>query len=509
MPEELKRDLDLLLLTAIGVGAMVGSGVYTLPGLVASVSGPLSVLAVLLMSAITGLFVYILAELGKELPTSGALYYFARGTFGDLAGFITGFSFYVSCFVGTAAIIYAFVLYASYFLKDLASGLTLTPLGTALALVLLAAVTAVNVVGVKHGALLNLALTVLRVVPLLLFVAVGLLSFKPANLEQPAPYGYGGLALAVAFGFWMFVGFESLVLVGDEVRRPSETIVKSALVTVLTVSALYTLLIASFTGSISWAGLGLREGDWQALSSLSSPLADAARALGHEWLAWVMVLGAAISSAGCFSDWVLLQARVAYALAREGHLWGKLSYVHPRFRTPAAALLFSSLLTGVVIALVPSFPSVILIAMIAEFVPYGVSALSLAASRAGLAPKVLGLAGLTLASLYVYWACWPWTLTGAAVALAGLGVYLAVRGGGAAGELGRSSWYIAYLLGLAALSLLGDQTFTYNNFLPVSPLDILRTPLDIAAVAAFSAVIFAWAMLAGRPKTTPTGAVRG
>uniref|UniRef100_A0A7C3SLA3 Amino acid permease n=1 Tax=Thermofilum pendens TaxID=2269 RepID=A0A7C3SLA3_THEPE len=233
MPEELKRDLGLLLLTGIGVGAMVGSGVYALPGLVASVSGPLSILAVLAMSAITGLFVYILAELGRELPRSGALYYFARESFGDLAGFITGFSFYVSCFVGTAAIIYSFVLYASFFAEGLAVGLTLTPLGTALALLLLAVVTAVNVLGVKHGALLNLALTVLRVIPLLLFIGVGLLSLRPANLEPLAPYGYGSIALAIAFGFWMFVGFESLVLVGDEVRRPAETIRKSALATVL------------------------------------------------------------------------------------------------------------------------------------------------------------------------------------------------------------------------------------------------------------------------------------
>jgi len=287
------------------------------------------------------------------------------------------------------------------------------------------------------------------------------------------------------------------------VEKPAETIAKSALATVLAVSTLYTLLIASFVGSIDWAGLGLEEGDWQALSSLSSPLADAARALGHEWLAWAMVLGAALSSAGCFSDWVLLQARVAYALAREGRLWGRLSHVHPRYRTPAAALLFSSLLTGVVIALVPSFPSVILIAMIAEFIPYGVSALSLAASRAGLAPKLLGLAGLTLASLYVYWACWPWTLTGAAVALASLGIYLATGGSELAAELRRSSWYIAYLLGLAALSLLGDETFTYNNFLPVSPLNALRTPLDAAAAVALSSAIFAWAMLAGKPRASP------
>ena len=256
MPEELKRDLDLLLLTAIGVGAMVGSGIYTLPGLVASVSGPLSILAVLAMSAITGLFVYILVELGREFPRSGALYYFARESFGELAGFITGFSFYVSCFVGTAAIIYSFVLYASFF----AEGLTLTPLGTAVALLLLAAVTAVNVLGVKHGALLNLALTVLRAAPLLLFTAVGLLSLKLANLEPLAPYGYGSIALAIAFGFWMFVGFESIVLVGDEVKRPAETIARSALATVLIVSALYTLLIASFVGSVDLGRAGPRGG---------------------------------------------------------------------------------------------------------------------------------------------------------------------------------------------------------------------------------------------------------
>ncbi|MEM4854759.1 MAG: hypothetical protein QXE75_05000, partial [Sulfolobales archaeon] len=91
-----------------------------------------------------------------------------------------------------------------------------------------------------------------------------------------------------------------------------------------------------------------------------------------------MFIGVIASTAGCSADWVLLQARVAFAMAREGKLWKALAKVHPRYGTPYIALVFSSLLTAIVMVLVPSFPNVILIAMIAEFVPYAISALSLA-----------------------------------------------------------------------------------------------------------------------------------
>jgi hypothetical protein len=158
------------------------------------------------------------------------------------------------------------------------------------------------------------------------------------------------------------------------------------------------------------------------------------------------------------------------------------------------ALILSSILTGLVIILVPSFPNVVLIAMIAEFVPYAISALSLAVIKEKKSYKVLGLAGFILGSLYIYWACWPWTLTGTLLAISSLALYLIHGPGNKLDELKKTAWYFAYLLGLTILSLVGDETFTYNNFLPISPLNIFKTPLDILAVSIFATAIYMWAL---------------
>jgi len=150
-----------------------------------------------------------------------------------------------------------------------------------------------------------------------------------------------------------------------------------------------------------------------------------------------------------------------------------------------------------VIILVPSFPNVVLIAMIAEFVPYAVSALSLAVIKEKKSYKVLGLAGFILGSLYIYWACWPWTLTGTLLAISSLALYILHEHDNKLNELKQTSWYFAYLLGLTVFSLVGDETFTYNNFLPISPLNIFKTPLDILAVSIFATAIYMWALRNG------------
>lgn len=499
----MKRELGLILLTAIGVGAVIGSGIYALPGLITSVSGPLSIIAIVLMSLITLILMYILAKLGRIYPKAGGLYYFAKEVLGDLAGFITGLSFYFCCFIGTAAIIYAFLLYLSYYIPEVAVGLTLTPLGIAIAITILAIVTIINIIGVKHGAGLNFILTIAKIIPLLVFVVVAFTRIDVGNFTPFAPYGFGSIGLAVAFGFWMFVGFESVVLVGEEVKEPEKIIMRSAMATVAIIAIIYILVITAFIGAVDWGALGVPKGDWGALGGLSAPLADLSKAFGLPGLAELMVLGAVISTAGCFSDWVLLQGRVAYALARENRLWKLLTYVNPRFGTPSKALIFSSILTALIMILVPSFPNVILLAMIAEFIPYGISALSFSVIRCSPITVVLGGVGFILASLYIYWACWPWTLTGAVVAILSLALYpimvknisLTLK------ELKKNSWYITYLVGLTIISLLGDSMFEYNNFLPISPLNIFTTPIDVIVIMLFGTTIFLWVMKTQKTKT--------
>jgi len=503
LSSELRRELGLALLIGIGVGSVIGSGVYTLQGLIASVAGPAAIVAVVLMGLITLLLGLMYAELGSMYPKAGGPYYFPKEILGDLAGFITGWSYYFSCFIGTAAIIYSFIFYLSFYVTGLAAGLTLVPVGTLIALLVLAVVTYINVIGVKYGAGFNFVLTVLKIVPLLIFIGAALYHLKPSNFQPFAPFGASSVALAIAFGFWMYVGFESIAIVGEEVKEPTRNIVKGMVYSLIIVTAIYLLTALGFIGIIDWRSLGFTEGSWESLASISSPLADVAKAAGLDIIAHIVTIGAAISALGAFSSWVLLQGRIAFAMARDRRFWLKLGEVHPKYGTPAKALVFSSLLTAVVMILVPSFPNVVLLSMIEAFIPYALGAVSLVvarrtmpnASRGFKVPfaSILMWLAFILSSLYVYWACWPWTLTGSILALLGFLVY-AFFPDRKPGEYRKNLWYIAYLAGLPVLSLLGDQTFVYNNFLPIAPLNILRTPFDMLAVAVFATAMYLWAL---------------
>ncbi len=503
MGSELRRELGLLLLVGIGIGGMIGSGVFTLQGLISSVAGPAALLAIIIIGIITLILGLMYAELGSMYPRAGGPYYFPKEVLGDLNGFVTGWSYYLCCFIGTAAIIYTFILYLSFYIPNLVVGLTLTPLGTLIALLLLAIVTYINVIGVRYGAGLNFILTVLRIIPLLLFIGIALYLLKPANFKPFAPFGASGIALAIAFGFWMYVGFESIVIVGEEVKEPAKNIVRGMILTVIIVTIIYILTSFSFIGIIDWRSLGLAEGAWESLANLSSPLADVTKAIGLNTIANVITIGVCISTLGCFSDWVLLQGRIAFAMARDRRFWYRLGEISPRYGTPSKALIFSSILTAVVMILIPAFPSVILLAMITEFIPYAVGCLSLIIARRTMPQiqrsfrvpfaSILMWLGFTLSSLYIYWACWPWTLTGCLLALIGFIIYrfLPYR----KPEYGRNLWYIAYLIGLPTISLLGDQTFVYNNFLPIAPLNILKMPFDILTITVFASIIYVWAYI--------------
>ncbi|MEM4854758.1 MAG: APC family permease [Sulfolobales archaeon] len=183
----------------MGIGAVIGSGIYTLPSLLASVAGLLSFVAVVVMGIVTLLLMFIMAKLGVQYPKAGAIYYFSREILGDLNGFITGLCFYACCFVGTAAIIYAFILYLNYYIPGLAVGYTLTLSGTAISLVILAVVTFVNILGVKYGAGLNFVLVIVKIIPLVVFILFAFTRFNPANFIDFAPFGLSAMGLALAF----------------------------------------------------------------------------------------------------------------------------------------------------------------------------------------------------------------------------------------------------------------------------------------------------------------------
>lgn len=499
---KLKKELGLLGLTAVGVGGMIGSGIFSLPAVMASVAGPSFLYGLLL----TGILVVFLAlpytELGSAFPITGGPYSLPRLALGDFGGFTMGWAYFLYEFIGTAAIIDIFVTYLNYYIPGLAVGLTLTPPGIAVAIFFLWVWTAMNILGVKWGGMYAIVTTFGKLIPLLLFAGIGLLYLNFANFSNQFPFGSTAIGLAMSLGFFSFTGFESVVVPSAEVKNPGRNIPLSMLLTVGIVTAVYMFVPFVFTGMINWAGLGLKVGDWVSIGSLSSPFANVAGALGLPILAAVAIIGAVISTAGCGGDWVLIQGRIPFAMAADKLFFKSMGKVNEKYGTPVMALVFASILTMITQILIPNFPSVALIASITTLVPYAAAALALPVLRRNRPevsrpvkirfPLAVAVVGFVGASIFVYWAAWPWTVVGAVLMILGTPLFYLFKSP-IAGELKRTAWIWVYLIGLAVLSYMGDPFFTFDNFLPIGPIGLIHYPYDTIVVAIFSIIIFGWA----------------
>ena len=504
----LKKEIGLWGLVGLGVGGIIGSGVFGLPATMGSVAGPSMILAVTLVGMITILLALIYSELGSAFPITGGPYSIPRLAMGDSGGFVIGWGYFLYAFTGTAAIIDIMVTYAGFYFPGLAVGLTLTNTGIVLAVIATIIFTVINVVGVKWGAVFGIVTTVAKLLPLLLFGLVGLMFLKPSNFTPFMPFGWTGIGLAMAFGFFSFTGFEAVVIPTGEVKNPSRTIPRAMMITMGIVVAIYILIATAFTGLINWSALGFTTGNWGSVSNLSSPLSNVATAAGFGLLAAVVTVGAIISTIGAGSDWVLFQGRMPYAMAEDKLFWGPMDKVNSKYGTPFISIIFASVLTIVTQVLVPSFPDVVLIASITTLIPYAAAAVALPILRKNKpgvqrpfrlpAVWLLSALGFIFSTVLIYWASWPWTLVGAVSTIIGFPLYLTL--GKHRLQLKRQAWLIVYIVGLAVISLLGDTNFTYQNFLPIGPMGIIPIPYDFAVLVAFALGMFAWAYKAN---TTP------
>jgi amino acid transporter len=498
--DHLKKELGLFTLISIGVGGILGSGIFGLPAAMGAVAGPALVLAIIISGIITFFFGIAYAELGSAFPLSGGPYALPRLAMGNLGGFLIGWGYFLYLFIGTAAIIDIFVVYLGFYIPNLASGGTLTPLGVAIAVIAIWVFTLINILGVKWGGLYSIITTIGKLIPLAIFFIVGLAYVQGHNFVPFMPFGFTGVTLAVALFFWCFTGFEAIVMPTEEIKNPAKTIPWAMILTIFTVILVYTLLAFVFVGMIDWQGLNLSTGDWKNISKLTSPLSDVANSINLTWLAAIATIGAIIATAGAGGSWVLIQARLPYAMAKDKLFWKPMANVSHKYKTPVAALIFTSILTSVILILVPNFASVALIASVTGVVPYAAAVLSVKILRTT-KPDVerpfklpwvnlITVVGFILATFIIYWASWPWSVVGSVLMLTGYIAFFFVK---KRWEFKRNFWVIVYLLGIVVIAYLGDPNFMFNNFLPFKPLGYLMTPYNLIVLAIFAIIIYIWA----------------
>jgi len=335
----LKRDIGLFSATAICVGQMIGSGIYMAPQGLAELANPKAAIIAMVITGIGSLLLaWSFSKMSEENPLSGSAIVNTKDAFGDLPAFMVGWSYWCGCWIANGAIILGGLNYLSYFFPILATanfakyGITILTLWF---------FTIVNMRGVKKAGIMNLIITIVKLLPLILFIVIAVAHFDSANLEtvsSPEAGGMGALPLAIAYALWSFLGFEGACINAAEMKN-RKIIKKATMLGTGIVIVIYLLLIILAAGNMSQGKL----------MDSSSPLADILyEATGGYWTGGFIAIAVFISSFGCVGAWILSSARIAYSLGEYDLFPGSMAKINLKTKTPNVALVVNGILMTII-----------------------------------------------------------------------------------------------------------------------------------------------------------------
>ena len=403
-PPSLQRRLGTADAVVIGLGSMIGAGVFVVFGPAAAAAGPALLIGLTVAAVVAYCNATSSARLAARYPLSGGTYVYGRERLGEFWGYLAGWSFIVGKTASCAAM-------------ALTIGLYLWPSHAhAVAVAAVAALTALNYRGVQKSALLTRVIVTV-VVAVLAGVVVTLATSGHADPARVTLTGghVGGVLQAAGLLFFAFAGYARIATLGEEVRDPARTIPRAIRLSLAIALAVYVIVAVTLLAVL---GPGL--------ATSKAPLADAVHAVGAGWFEPVVRAGAALAALGSLLSLILGVSRTGLAMARDGHLPSALATVHPRFGVPHRAEVAVGTLVAVVAA-VADVRAAIGFSSFSVLLYYAVanaSAWTLDRSIARRAIPALGLAGCLLLAFYLP----PGSvLAGAAVTALGAAVFAAPR----------------------------------------------------------------------------------
>ncbi len=363
----LRRALGPLSLTALGVGAIIGAGIFVLTGLAANqYAGPALALSFVVAGVGCALAALCYAEFASTVPVAGSAYAYAYATLGELLAWIIGWDLLLEYAVASSTVAHGWAHYFRAFVEIF--GVTLPTAWSAnpidfdpttgawvwtgaycnlpAALIVLL-ITAILVAGIRESAGVNAFFVLLKLAVVLFVIVVGAGYVETDNWTPLMPYGWTGVFQGAAYIFFAYIGFDAVSTQAEEARNPQRDVPIGIIASLAICTVLYVLVAAVLTGMVSYRDL-----------TLDAPVAHAFAARGLHVANFLISLGAVVGLTSVLLVMLLSQARILLAMARDGLIPRRFfGAVHPRFRTPYKA----SILTGIVVAIVGAlFPLKIL-----------------------------------------------------------------------------------------------------------------------------------------------------
>ncbi|WP_037492730.1 amino acid permease [Sphingomonas sp. PAMC 26605] len=360
--QRMARTLSWPHLVALGVGAIVGTGILTLIGVGADRAGPAVLLSFAIAGAICACAALCYAEMATMIPASGSAYTYSYAVLGEVIAWVVGWSLILEYSLVVSTVAVGWSGYAVGFLHglgiDLPGWATHGPsIGGAFginlpAVFIIAVVAGLLTLGTRESARINTLLVLVKIVTLALFVAVALPHFDPANLHPFAPYGYGsvagdggvkyGVMGAAAIIFFAFYGFDAISTAAEETRNPERDLAIGIIGSMVACTAIYMIVAAVAVGAVHFS----------VFSKSSEPLALILRQVGQGGVATIVAAAAAIALPTVLLGFLYGQSRIFLVMARDGFLPPALARLSTR-GTPARITLVTAVFVSVIAALTP------------------------------------------------------------------------------------------------------------------------------------------------------------
>ncbi len=374
---QLKRALGAFDVTMLGVGAIIGAGIFATIGTAAAGdlsrpgAGPALIVSFIFTAVACGFAALCYAEFAAMVPISGSAYTYAYGTLGEVIAWIIGWDLIIEYAVGNVAVA---ISWANYF-KTLVAGFGIiipdwlsTDIRTAekipglianaphifgipivfniLAFGIVALITIVLVIGIRESSRMNTFMVLIKLAVLGFFIFVGVHYVKPANWTPFAPNGWAGIQAGAAIVFFAYIGFDAVSTVAEEVRNPKRDLPIGIIGSLIISTIIYILVAGIFTGIIPYKVLV------QTLAtSQAEPLTLALQYANIEkWgnlVVGIVAFGSVVAHTAVLLVFQLGQPRIFFSMARDGLLPQSFAKVHPKFRTPHVTTIFTGIAVGV------------------------------------------------------------------------------------------------------------------------------------------------------------------
>ncbi len=368
---QMHRALDAWHLTLLGIGAVIGAGIFVLTGhAAASCAGPAISLSFVLSGVACAFAGLCYAEFASMMPAAGSAYTYAYATLGELFAWIIGWDLILEYLFGASAVAVGWSGYVVSFLRDfglaLPASLAAAPFaydpGVGLhltgaivnfpAIFIVALMTALLVVGIRASANVNNVIVIVKVAVILLFIGFGArfihranwTPFIPANTGEFGVFGWTGILRGSAVVFFAYIGFDAVSTAAQEARNPQRDMPIGILASLAVCAVLYVAVSLVLTGIVSYTAL-----------SVPDPIAVGINAAGESlrWLRPVVKAGAIAGLSSVIMVLLMGQPRIFYSMSKDGLLPPRFCAVHPRFKTPYVTTLVTGCVAMVIAGLFP------------------------------------------------------------------------------------------------------------------------------------------------------------